>query len=243
MLNEPVLLVSPALQEFSRHGFVTRHGGVSLGPFASLNLRHGAGDDDTAVTENLRRFQKAAGITSLFIVKQVHGTHVVVVDKQTPSEVAKMEADALVTCLPGATLAIGTADCVPVLLAAEGVVGAAHAGWRGTVHGVVARTFEAMQTSAASVRAALGPSICVRCFEVGEDVAREFDPAFVRRDLGDKAHVDLQAANVAALVACGIPLSHIDGRPPCTMCEPGRFYSHRRDKGLTGRHLSFIGLN
>lgn len=242
MLNEPRFLTSPVLHGFARHGFVTREGGVSCGPFASLNLRHGAGDDASAVDENLRRFRSAANIATLFIVRQVHGTNVVVIEKQTPAEVADMEADALVTRLPGATMAIGTADCVPVLIAGPGVVGAAHAGWRGTVNGVVARTLEAMKTSPSLLRAALGPSICVRCFEVGEETAREFAPAFVRRDLGDKPHIDLQAANVAALIDCGVPAANIDGKPPCTMCEGARFYSHRRDKGVTGRHLAYIRL-
>ncbi|MCC6810076.1 MAG: peptidoglycan editing factor PgeF [Deltaproteobacteria bacterium] len=216
-----------------------------------MNLVGKWGDDPAAVAENRRLFAAAGGFSleRLFVAKQVHGVAVIEVGAaQTPAEVASVEADALVTNVAGAVLAISTADCVPLLFAnATGtIVGAAHAGWRGTVQGVVAKTVAALDDLGAAPRelhVALGPSICVGCFEVGEEVAREFAEAgagVVRRDLGAKPHVDLQLAHRLALDQVGVSADRVDGAPPCTMCEPDRFYSFRRDKGTTGGHLSFV---
>lgn len=213
-----------------------------------MNLVKKWGDDPAAVNENLRRLRAAAGVDRLFVAKQVHGIAVAHVEASTtPEEITNTEADALVTRVPGVALAISTADCVPILAtnADASVVGAAHAGWRGTVKGVGAQLIAALDTRPDSLWIALGPSICVKCFEVGEEVAAEFSAAefsaaVVRRDLGAKPHVDLQRANVDALVAAGVPPDHIDGAPACTMCEPERFFSFRRDHGKTGGHLSFV---
>ena len=139
--------------------------------------------------------------------------------------------------MPGAVVGVYTADCVPILLADdEGRVAAAHAGWRGTVAGVANAAVEALVSIGARrerLRAALGPSICAHCFEVGEEVAAAFDalaPSSVVRDGGGKKpHVDLWEANRLVLAAAGVPESAIDAAPPCTMCEPERFFSFRRD--------------
>jgi YfiH family protein len=241
MHDRPMIIDSPFLRHRARHGFVTRHGGVSVGPFASMNLVRKWGDEPAAVDENLRRLRAAGGFDLLFVAKQVHGDRCVTVEADTtPEAIADTEADALLTRVKGVALAVSTADCVPILFAGAGVVAAAHAGWRGTVKGIGPKTIAAMGVAAVDSWVALGPSICVRCFEVGEEVAAEFSASVVRRDLGPKPHVDLQRANVDALVAAGVPPDHIDGAPPCTMCEPERFYSFRRDHGKTGGHLSFI---
>jgi YfiH family protein len=243
-----VLLTSPALSA-TRHGFSTRQGGVSVGRYATLNLGAKWGDDPAAIAQNRQRLAAAGGfaLERLYTARQVHGARVALVGESTaPERVAETEADALVSQVPGAVLGIYTADCVPVLISdGEGRVAAAHAGWRGTVAGVAAAAVEALVSLGARrehLRAALGPSICVRCFEVGEEVADAFAPlapSSVRRD-GSKPHVDLWVANRALLVAAGVAADRIDAQPPCTMCAPERFFSFRRDGAQIGQQLSFV---
>ncbi len=238
-----MILRSKLLPPGLRHGFATRTGGVSEGPFSSLNLVAKWGDDPARVAENQRRLGAAAGFdpARLFVARQVHGAQVhEVTAEERPNEVATIEADALVTRVAGHTLAVSTADCTPILLHSEGVIAAAHAGWRGTVAGIAAQTVAAMGVPPAQVRAVVGPCICVRCFEVGDEVAAQFDAAHVRRDLGPKPHVDLQAANAAALRAAAV--GAVEVIEACSVHEPERFFSYRRDAGKTGGHLSFIAL-
>lgn len=244
-----MVVTSPALRGV-RHGFSTRRGGVSTGRYATLNVGGKWGDDPEAVAHNRRRLAAAGGfdLARLFTARQVHGARVaLVVDGTLPERVAETEADVVATAVPGAVVGVYTADCVPILLADdEGRVAAAHAGWRGTAQGVAAAAVEALVSIGARrerLRAALGPSICARCFEVGEEVAAAFDalvPAAVIRPAGEKPHVDLWRANRALLEAAGVPAEAIDAAPPCTMCEPERFFSYRRDGGGIGQHLSFI---
>ncbi|HEX4460144.1 MAG TPA: polyphenol oxidase family protein, partial [Polyangia bacterium] len=203
-----MLLTSPLLRGV-RHGFSTRRGGVSTGRFATLNLGGKWGDDPDAVAHNRRRFAAAGGfdLERLFTAKQVHGARVaVVVEGTLPERVAAVEADVVVTAQPGAVVGVYTADCVPILFAdGDGRVAAAHAGWRGTVQGVAVAAVEALVSIGArreQLHAALGPSICARCFEVGEEVAAAFEPlvpsAVVRgrsASGGGKPHVDLWEAN------------------------------------------------
>jgi YfiH family protein len=164
-----------------------------------------------------------------------------------PDRVAAVEADALAAIVAGATVGIFTADCVPILLAdGDGRVAAVHAGWRGTVKGVAQAAVEALVSVGAQrerIAAALGPSICAHCFEVGEEVAAEFDriaPSSVLRPPDAKPHVDLWEANRALLAAAGLTAENIDSLPPCTMCDRERFFSFRRDGANIGQHLSFI---
>jgi polyphenol oxidase len=243
-----LLLTSPALPT-TRHGFSTRRGGVSNGRYATLNLGSKWGDDPAAVAHNRRRLAAAGGfaLERLHTARQVHGARVALVgESTTPERVGETEADALVSQVPGVVLGIYTADCVPVLLSdGEGRVAAVHAGWRGTVAGVAAAAVEALVSIGARrerLRAALGPSICVRCFEVGDEVADAFAPLVPPSVLRDakKPHVDLWEANRALLVAAGVAADHIDAAPPCTMCEPERFFSFRRDGAGIGQQLSFV---
>lgn len=247
------LLCTSAVLRGVRHGFSTRHGGVSLPPYASLNLGQKWGDAPAAVAENLGRLAAAGGFDPkrLFTVSQVHGAEVVtVVQSDAVAAVGGREADALVTAVPGVALGVHTADCVPILLADDaGRIGVAHAGWRGTVLGIAERTVEALVALGAEparLRAALGPSICQRCFEVGDEVAAEFArvaPSSVSRVGGAKAHVDLWDANRAQLVASGLAPDHLDACPPCTMCHEEDYFSYRRDHRpplFTGQQLSFV---
>jgi YfiH family protein len=231
------------------HGFSTREGGVSQGPYATLNLGGKWGDDPAHVEENRRRFAVAGGFDreALFTARQVHGKRVITVDAAaTPQAIAREEADALVSARPGVVVGVYTADCVPILLSdGEGRVGAAHAGWRGTVADVAGATVAALVALGARPErlvAALGPSICARSFEVGEEVASAFarvTPEAVIRGPG-RPHVDLWEANRALLQRAGLDPERIDAAPPCTHCDAARFFSFRRDGGSIGQQLSFI---
>jgi YfiH family protein len=242
---EPVY--SPVLDGVG-HGFSTRCGGVSDAPYATLNLGLKWGDHPAAVAENLDRFAAAVGFEPehLYRVNQVHGDRIVVVAGQTPAEVAREEADALLSREPVA-LGIGSADCVPILFYDEGgQIAAAHAGWRGTVKNIAGRVVHALVAGGAranGLRVAFGPCICRRCFEVGDEVAAEFSTilsAAVFREAGKKPHVDLRLANAELLCAAGVAPQNIDSTPPCTMCEGERFFSYRRDGAKTGAQLSVI---
>jgi len=243
-----MMLVTSRLLVGLRHGFSTRRGGVSTGRYATLNVGGKWGDDPEHVAHNRRRLAAAGGFdwSRLFTARQVHGARVaLVVEGTLTARVADTEADVVATAVPGAVVGVYTADCVPILLADDdGRVAAAHAGWRGTVAGVANAAVEALVSIGAHrerIRAALGPSICAHCFEVGEEVAAEFDkllPSSVVRAEGKKPHVDLWEANRLVLVAAGV--QQIDATPPCTMCEPERFFSFRRDGSGIGQHLSFV---
>ena len=243
-----MMLVTSRLLGGLRHGFSTRRGGVSEGRYATLNVGGKWGDAPENVAHNRRRLAAAGGfdLARLYTAKQVHGARVALVVESTLSErVAETEADVVATAVPGVVVGVYTADCVPILLAdGDGRIAAAHAGWRGTVAGVANAAVEALVSIGArreKIRAALGPSICAHCFEVGEEVAAEFDkltPSAVVRADGKKPHVDLWEANRLVLAAAGV--QSIDATPPCTMCESERFFSFRRDGAGIGQHLSFV---
>ena len=246
-----MMLVTSRLLTGLRHGFSTRRGGVSTGRYATLNVGGKWGDDPELVAHNRRRLAAAGGFewTRLFTAKQVHGARVaLVVEGTLPERVEATEADVVATAVPGAVVGVYTADCVPILLAdGQGRVAAAHAGWRGTVAGVANAAVEALVSIGAErerLRAALGPSICAHCFEVGDEVAEAFaklaPSSVIRHDDGRKPHVDLWEANRLVLAAAGVPESAIDAAPPCTLCEAERFFSFRRDGAGIGQHLSFV---
>lgn len=245
-----MMIVTSRLLTGLRHGFSTRRGGVSTGRYATLNVGAKWGDDPEHVAHNRRRLAAAGGFdwAHLYTAKQVHGARVaLVVEGTLPERVAATEADVVVSAVPGTIVGVYTADCVPILLADdEGRVAAAHAGWRGTVAGVANAAVEALVSIGARrerIRAALGPSICAHCFEVGDEVAAAFDalaPSAVIRSDGHKPHVDLWEANRLVLAAAGIAANAIDATPPCTMCEAERFFSFRRDGAGIGQMLSFV---
>lgn len=232
------------------HGFSLRTGGVSQPPFASLNLSTKWGDDASKVEENHQRLAAAGGFRrdALMVLDQVHGREVVTVNEGMSSvEVGKLQADALVTKRDDVVLAVRTADCVPILIHSDaGAIAAVHAGWRGVVAGVLTTTLDALAEINAppeSLRAVIGPHICTKCFEVGDEVAQQFDkvaPSCVLREPQKKAHVDLGAAVHLQLLESGISPAKIERVPACTMHEPDRFFSFRRDGNKSGLHLSYI---
>jgi YfiH family protein len=246
-----MIVTSPLLAETGvKHGFSTRRGGVSEGRYATLNVGGKWGDDPARVEHNRKRLAAAGGFdwSAMHTARQVHGARVAVVVEGVERErLAETEADAVVSVVPGTAVGVYTADCVPILYADdEGRVAAVHAGWRGTVKGVAQAAVEALVSVGARrerIRAAIGPSICARCFEVGEEVAEEFDrlvPDAVVRASGAKPHVDLQLANKLLLLAAGLREDRVDAAPPCTLHEPERFFSFRRDGGQIGQHLSYV---
>lgn len=230
------------------HGFTTRQGGVSRGRHASLNLGSRQ-DDPKAVAENLRRVAEAGGFApeELVRVKQVHGETVV-----AAHEVGEQsEADALWRHRdhPGPRRVVGvmTADCVPILLCDRRgtMVAAVHSGWRGTVANIATRTVEILRDAGADPRdllAAIGPCIELHAYEVGEEVAAQFDERFVVRAGYAKPHVDLVACVRAQLEGAGVPTNQIERVGACTHASRELYFSFRRDGAGVGQQLSFIGL-
>ena len=224
----------------ARFAVSDRHGGVSTGPYASLNLARHVGDDPDAVAENRARLTTALGVQRIAWMEQVHGRVVAVVGAGTDAPTA----DALVTTERGVALAVMVADCTPVLAvdAAAGVVGVAHAGRKGLALGVVPALLAAMrERGAQQVTARVGPSVCPRCYPVPlalrEEVAAVVPEArSVARD-GQPA-LDIAAGVVAQLRAEDVAVEWLPG---CSAEEPG-LYSYRRDAGTTGRYAGLAWL-
>jgi YfiH family protein len=227
-------------------GFSTRHGGVSTGPYTSLNLGLSTADVPEHVQQNRERAAAALGFAPgrLALAGQVHGDALLEVTE--PGLYAGY--DGLVTRTPGLLLGITAADCAAVLMADAGhrVVGACHAGWRGTVAGIVPETIAAMVrlgAVAADLVLYISPCISTAHFEVGPEVAARFDDAFVHRPPGQaKPHVDLKAAIAAQAIAAGVPPTAIEAAPQCTYAQTDDFFSHRAEAGTTGRMMGLIGL-
>jgi YfiH family protein len=250
MPEPPVLTVSDWEAEPNLiHGFLGRRGGVSSGDFESLNLSHRVGDEPGSVGENRRRVN--TGLLEggrLVLMRQEHGARVVVV-RSIDDEVGA--ADATVTALAGAVLGILTADCVPILMLAPPAVAAVHAGWRGTIAGVVLRALERLRcdfgVSAADVEVALGPAIGGCCYEVDRAVGERFVERWgmpegdTWRVLGEKGQLDLRRANAHLLINAGVVESRMRHVGPCTRCASADYFSHRGAGGATGRQLSYIG--
>lgn len=239
------------------HGFFGRKGGISTGHFASLNCGPGSGDDRTAVIENRRRVAEALapGVT-LVNVHQVHSAKAVTVTATW--EIGQgPEADAMVTNIPGIALGILTADCAPVLLAdAEaGVIGAAHAGWKGALEGVLESALNAMERLGAGRRritAAIGPCISQTNYEVGPEFIARFrdaDPAnacfFLASDRPGHFHFDLEGYVAARFTAAGI--TRVAPLSACTYARAADFFSYRRATHAReadyGRQISAISLS
>ncbi|MBY6046175.1 peptidoglycan editing factor PgeF [Vannielia litorea] len=248
------IITSPALAPVS-HGFFTRKGGASSGVFEGLNCGGGSSDLSDAVALNRVRVAGAMDVApdALVTVHQVHSPDVVTVTG--PLGDAKPKADALVSATKGVALGILTADCQPVLFAdAEaGVVGAAHAGWRGALAGVLARTVEAMEALGArreNIAAVIGPSISQRAYEVGPEFFEDFmaeDPEFARffaGGEGDRMQFDLPGFGLHMLREAGVGTAEWTGH--CTYSDPTRFYSFRRTthrgEADYGRLISVIRL-
>lgn len=233
------------------HGFTTRAGGVSQGPYASLNLGLNTLDRREAVLENLGLAAKVAGVAGgqLALVGQVHGDKVVQAPAPGESFVApSIEADAVWTQRRGQAVGVTVADCVPLLLldVRTRKVAAVHAGWKGAMARIAQKTVAAWVSEGsnpADLRAAIGPCIRPCCYEVSDDLYRRFAGAFGERAgvrKGERWHLDLPFAVRASLVAAGVPEGQIDSEFSCTSCTPEHFFSHRRDRGVTGRQMGYI---
>lgn len=246
------ILTSDALPV--RHGFFTRRGGASSGIFAGLNCGVGSSDQAEIVEINRARVVAALDLApgQLVSLHQVHSAEVVRVDGPLPG---RLRADAMVSAVPGIGLGILTADCQPVLFCdpLSGVIGAAHAGWRGARDGVLEATLAAMIGLGArpeSTRAVIGPTISQRAYEVGQeffDSFRDDDPASVRffaNGAPGKYHFDLPGYGLARLRAAGIGQAEWTGH--CTYSDAGRFFSYRRSTHAGeqdyGRLISVIRL-
>ena len=225
----------------ARHGFSTRQGGVSRPPFDSLNFDDRQ-DDPATVEENRRLGLSALGFSPEQVARlhQVHSCDVVL------ARPGLQIGDALVSRDPGVVLAIGTADCYPILFhdPVNQVVGASHAGWRGTVGRIAQHTLKAMQDLGAELRhiqAAIGPGISASQYQVGTEVAAQFKhEGFPEICLQENNHLDLLSANVFVLQEAGLQTSQIWTAGRCST-EP-EFFSYRRDAGVTGRMWAVIGL-
>lgn len=245
------------------HFVTTRQGGTSRGAYASFNLGAYCGDDPESVRANRAILSDAIGLPAGRILTpcQVHGAEIRPVDSSFLSlppeqqQACLQGVDALVTDLPGVCVAVATADCVPVLLYAPDVkaVAAIHAGWRGTVRGIVAKTVRLLLDEYGAdprvMKAGIAPSIGPDAFEVGEEVVEAFREAgfemarILRRDADtEKPRIDLWEANRLQLLAGGLVAENIELAGICTYTYPDEFFSARRLGIRSGRFLSGIFL-
>jgi YfiH family protein len=222
------------------HGFSLRAGGVSRGPYESLNLGFSVGDAREAVEENLRRLRAGAGLgQEIATASQVHGDRIVDQDlRELLPSTGPQEpgADGLVS--RSAPVGVRAADCAPILLAGGGKVAAVHSGWKGTRLKIARRAVQAMRVDPREVVAAIGPCIGRCCYEVSPDLAARFTEQFGPGAADERHHLDLRYCIESALREAGV--ERVEQVPGCTSCDIGSFFSHRRDKGRTGRHLAFI---
>ncbi len=236
------------------HGMFTRLGGHSRPPWQSLNTGHTVGDDPAAVDANHRAICEALGVEKGHLVSphQVHSTRVVAVGPADRGQVIG-RADALITEAPGVALMLRFADCVPVWLydPRRRVAGLAHAGWRGTVAGVATAVVRAMEKTfgcqASDVIAGIGPSIGPCCYEVGADVAGAARAAcagergsFLEPRGAGKWNLDLWSAVHQQLAGAGV--EQIEVARLCTACHTEEWFSHRAERGRTGRMGALIAL-
>lgn len=221
-------------------GISTRHGGVSSQAYQSLNLGVHTDDDPADITQNLSLFCSDLGIApeSLARSYQVHGSEI----WRTEAPGYEQGFDAIFSATPGIFAGVGIADCCPILLAdpVRETAAAIHAGWKGTVAQIVHKTASAMISGGSSpsdILAYIGPCISMQNFEVGDEVAEQFD---IKEKRGARWHVDLKATNAAQLLALGI--TQIEISDYCTVANNDVFYSHRKEQGVTGRMLAVIGF-
>lgn len=238
-----------------RHGFFGRRGGVSTGVFASLNMSESSGDKLNLVASNRAQAVAEIGFPpgALATLKQTHSNTVVTV-KGLPDSSSPAEADAIVTNVPGIVLGVLTADCAPILLAdpQAGIAGAAHAGWRGAIGGIVQATVRAMidlGANPARIVAAIGPTISFANYEVGPQFAADLlaqhrDAANrISRPSNGREHFDLPGFVFDQLHDAGVGL--VEDLGICTYANPKRYFSHRRathEGTTTGRQIALIGL-
>ena len=227
------------------HAVFTRLGGVTRDPFATLNVGHSVGDDQAAVAQNHARIYAHLGLSEdrMVTAQQVHGNRVAVVTAADAGRVCP-GTDGLVTTVPGLALLLRFADCQPILLydPDHHALGLVHAGWRGIAQGIARRAVETMQeafgTQPRNLLAGLGPAIGPCCYTVSHEVASAMGYALpdwtrVMQSEGEKWRFDLPAANAQQLEATGVRA--VEQAHLCTACHNDVFFSHRGDRGRTGR--------
>jgi len=236
------------------HGVFTRRGGVSSAPWDSLNLGGMNGDDKTNVFENRKRIFNAIGlpVESIYDAWQVHGTNVICTDRPRPLEMPHLRADAIITNTPGVTLFMRFADCVPIFLhdPVRRVIGMVHAGWIGTVQRLARISVKVMVEKYNSVpediQAVIGPAIGPDHYQIGVDVEKKVRDSYGLDSAGllllkdRKMFFNLWQANLYNLREAGVKNIHVTGI--CTACHLDDWYSHRGEKGNTGRFGALIAL-
>lgn len=246
-----------------RHGFSTRLGGVSEGYYASMNLSFDRGDKKEAVAENFRRIGEALGVRceDMVLSRQTHTTNVrIVTDADRGKGIIRerdyTDVDGLVTNVPGICLVTSYADCVPLFFVdpVKKVIGLSHSGWRGTVGKIGRKTVELMHerfgSDPADILAAVGPSVCMDCYEVSGDVIEKFKEAFSEswwdqlfyEKPDGKYQLDLWKANELIFQESGILPEHIAVTNICTHCNSDILYSHRAAGDKRGNLCAFLAL-
>ena len=246
-----------------RHGFSTRLGGVSEGYYASMNLSFDRGDRKEAVAENFRRIGEALGVRceDMVLSRQTHTTNVrIVTDADRGKGITRerdyTDVDGLVTNVPGICLVTSYADCVPLFFVdpVKKVIGLSHSGWRGTVGKIGRKTVELMHerfgSDPADILAAVGPSVCMDCYEVSGDVIEKFKEAFSENwwdqlfyeKPDGKYQLDLWKANELIFLESGILPEHIAVTNVCTHCNSDILYSHRAAGDKRGNLCAFLAL-
>ncbi|MCM1088166.1 MAG: peptidoglycan editing factor PgeF [Muribaculaceae bacterium] len=264
--GEVEYLTFPLLEETGlvRHLFSTRLGGVSEGIFSSMNLSYTRGDKKEAVDENYRRIADTLGcrVEDIVCSDQTHTTNIRVMDERDrgkgvfyPKDYS--DVDGMITKTTGVVLATFYADCVPLFFidTKQKAIGLSHSGWRGSVGRIGARTVEAMSreygTKPEDIVAAIGPSICRDCYEVGGEVAAVFLQEFSKPGQAeailyekgnDKYWLDLWKANQIVLEEAGVHTDRIQVTDICTCCNPDYLFSHRASHGKRGNLGAFLGL-
>lgn len=263
-INEITLLTVTAFSDTGlvSHGFTSRTGGVSPVPYQSLNMGFTVNDEHDNVIRNRQRVADGLGfpLEDLVAAKQVHGDRVAVITGEQLGkgaltyDTALKDTDALITDQPGIPISTYHADCIPVLLLdpVTPAIGLAHAGWKGTALQIGAKTLAKMTacygTNPQDCLAAIGPGIGPCCYEVDDKVKDVFARQFAGSEDFFKPvgtghwHLDLWLANAAALQQAGVPQQNIFVSGLCTSCNHELFFSHRRDKGQTGRMASLMML-
>ena len=249
--------------DFINHGFSTRLGGTSKGIFSSMNLSFARSDDKNCVARNFEMIADSIGTLpqNMVYAMQTHTTNVLKVGKTECGmgvirERDFSDIDGLITNEPGVCLVTSYADCVPLYFvdAKKRCIGLSHAGWRGTVGKIGIQTVKMMtqayESNPQDIIAFIGPSICIDCYEVSQDVADEFSKAYTKEQINhilvpkpnEKFQLNLHQANKYNLLDAGLKLENIFVTDICTCCNPDLLYSHRASKGQRGGLCAFLEI-
>jgi hypothetical protein len=253
--SQGITFITSELLEFYKvkHGFFMRHGGCSPYPWKSLNMATSVGDSRQNVIENRKRIADSLQInqSSFYDLWQVHSNDVVIAENPRPKDESHIQADAIVSNRSEVALLMLFADCVPMLFydPEQKVIASAHAGWKGTISGIAAKTIKLMidkyECDPKNIIAVIGPSICQDHYQIGDDVTSKVKTVFkFERNVlaihsGNK-YFDLPKANKNILENCG--LKRIEMMNICTFCNKEDWFSHRGESGKTGRFASVITL-